>query len=208
MQSWGQWIEARSHIAAKLKGADRQNAEAYFLKLHAASEAYFRRMMFVGLRLKLVSYDNANRWLHNNDSTPDKDKFPKKFNKLYEPTFSFEAILDECPNGNILWGLWLDFAKPMRNHLAHGIRQYTADWLECGIRINQGLLIELDGVMAKHFGNSIVADLTKLKPRLPQGRKDMDIPALLGTKQSSPKRFVTLKAAKDSLISAGWYPLE
>ena len=203
MQDWDQWIAGRSHLTGKLKGADPHNAEAYFLKLHATTEAFFRRMLFVGLRLNLVTSADASDWLHHNDSTPAKGNFPQQFNSLYGPAVSFERVLADCPNGENLWELWLDFAKPVRNHLAHGIRRYSADWLVCGVRINQCLLIELDGAIAKHLGGSIADNLTKLQPRLPIGRNGMNITTLLGKKPKKPKPQVSLSDAQNRLISIG-----
>lgn len=208
MSDWDNWIAGRSHLSSKLKGADPHNIEAYFLKVHATAETFFRRMLFVGLRLNLVAFDEGNDWLHHNDCTPTRDGFSEKFNCLYEPNMSFERMLANCPNGENLWELWLDFAKPVRNHLAHGIRGYGSDWLECGVRINQYLLIEFDGAMAKHLGGSVGDDLTKLRPRLPHGRKGVDIGALLGIKKSrSPRPSVSLLVAQNRLLSAGLLPL-
>lgn len=204
MSDWNLWIAQRIHLAAKLKCADRTNIEAYFLKIHAASEAFFRRLLFVGLRLNMVSFHDAQEWLHHNDSTPTKSEFPKTFNRLYGPDLSFEMLLAKDPRSQILWELWFDFAKPVRNHLAHGIRGYTSDWLECGIRINQGLLIELDAGMAEYLGGSIADNLSKLRPRLPTGKKGINISTLLGQRRGRPpKPSISLVDARNRLIEAG-----
>jgi hypothetical protein len=201
---WDNWIAGRSHLASKLKGADPRNGETYFQKLHATTESYFRRMMFVGLRLNLVTFADANDWLHHNDNTPTKTDFPRQFDSLYGPDFSFEKLLIESLNGHILWELWHDFAKLVRNHLVHGIRGYSSDWLVCGVLINQSLLIELDRAMVKHLGGSIAGNLTELRPRLPVGRKGVNIPALFGLKKGKqPRPSVSLIDAKNRLISIG-----
>lgn len=209
MRDWDNWIAGRSHLASKLKSADPHSPEAYFLKLHATTEAFFRRMLLVGLRLNLVSFDEARDWLHHNDCTPNKVDFPKQFDSLYGPDFSFDMLLDGCPNGQTLWELWQNFAKQVRNHLAHGIRGYGSDWLECGVRINQYLLIELDGAMSKHLGGSIAGNLTGLRPRLPKGRKGVNIPALFGLKKGrQPRPPVSLVDAQNRLIAANlWTPM-
>jgi hypothetical protein len=204
MKDWDDWVSNHSHIALKLKGVDRTYSEAYFLKLHAATEALLRRILFVGLRLNMVSFSDASDWLHHNDSTPTKIDFLNKFNKLYGPDLKFETVLADCPHGQLLWDLWHDFAKPVRNHLAHGIRAYNPSWLECGARINQSMLIELDVALAKRLGGSIADDLTKLHPRLPTGRKGIDIPALFGLKKGrQPRPSISLVDAQNRLILAG-----
>jgi hypothetical protein len=207
MQSWDQWISERSYIAGKLKAANPDDHEAFFLKVHATTEAFFRRVLLVGLRLNLVTFADADDWLNHNDSTPTKTGFPNQFNKLFAPGLSFESVIAGCPNGQTLWELWHDFSKPVRNHLAHGIRGYGPDWLECGVRINQCLQMELDGAMAKHLGGSIGDNLRKLQPRLPTGRSGVNIPPLLGLKKGRlPRPSVSLEATQNRLIAVGLLP--
>lgn len=206
MQDWDNWIAGRSHLASKLKDADPHNAEAYFLKMHATTEAFFRRMLFVGLRCNSVTSADAGDWLHHNDITPTKKGFPEQFNRLYKRNFNYEMLLADCPNGENLWELWLDFAKPVRNHLAHGIRGYSSDWLVCGVLINQCLLIELDGAMATYLGGSIADNLTKLRPRLPIGRPGVNITTLLGKKPNKPKPQISLSDVQNRLMVVGLLP--
>lgn len=203
MQNWDTWIADRSYLASKFKGADPSNPEAYFLKLQALSEAFFRRTLFVGLRLNRVSFRESDDWLHQNDSTPSKDGFPRSFDRLYGPNLTFDKVLSGCQNGEALWKLWLEFAKPVRNNIAHGIRSYKADWLECGALINQHLMFELDDSLSRHIGGKISDDLSKINPRLPQGNKSVDISALIGKKANKPKASLSLSKTSNQLISIG-----
>lgn len=82
---WSKWLADHRSIGSKLLGASRSNRESYFLIVHAATEAMFRRILFVGLRLNKVTYYEANEWLFHNDDTPDKEKYPRLFDQLYQP---------------------------------------------------------------------------------------------------------------------------
>lgn len=131
----------------------------------------------------MPTFADADIRLYHNDRTATKDDFQKNFTSLYKLALRFEMVLAVCLNGQTLWELWHDFAKAVRNHLAHGIRGHGSDWLGCGVRINQCLLIELDSVTAKLLGDSSADDLAKLRPRMPAGRKGVNIPNLFGRKR-------------------------
>lgn len=55
---WTAWLSCHSLIAVKLDGADRERRDAYFLTLHASTEALFRQVLFV-VRLNRVPYKDA-----------------------------------------------------------------------------------------------------------------------------------------------------
>jgi hypothetical protein len=75
---WTAWLSCHSLIAAKLDGADRERRDAYFLTLHASTEALFRQVLFIGFRLNRVPYKDAQAWLLHHDVTPDREKVPEE----------------------------------------------------------------------------------------------------------------------------------
>jgi hypothetical protein len=118
------WVKAHDHVASKLKGADPSNSEAYFLKTHAASEALFRRLIFIGVRRNGATYKDAFDWLSHNDKTSPRGAYDALFDRLYGPDLTFQGGLNESDRLSDLWSLWIDFFKILRNHLAHCVRGY------------------------------------------------------------------------------------
>jgi hypothetical protein len=202
--AWTEWVNSHSLIAAKLKGADRNNLPAYFQSLHAATEALFRQTLFVGLRLNHVTYKEAQDWLHLHDKTPDKTDYPKLFNRLYaSKAVVWATLVAQHPRLELALELWHEFSKDIRNHLAHGKRSYSIEWLETAIHIDQHLLIELDLAMEPVVGGSIAKHLTQLSPRLPVGKTGPDFFKLTGVKQKQPRPKLSLVAAQKQLEGLG-----
>lgn len=202
LSGWESWVKARGRMLAKLSASDRSNSKTYFIDLHAATEGMFRRILFVGLRLKKVTYRDANDWLFHNDETPDKEKFPKIFDALYaENGVVWEDLLTRTDGLATAWQLWLGFAKTVRNHLLHGIRSYETEWLECAIRIDQELVVRLDLVIAEVIGGSPIGPLDQLAPRLPRGASGaVDIYKLVGRKpRKSLRPKISLTDAQSDL---------
>jgi hypothetical protein len=193
---WRPWLKRNAVLATLLRGASNNDPASYLVRVHAISEAVLRRIVLVGLRKNLVQYSDAVVWLTDNDETPSRAKYPVLFDRLYGPQIAFETI---CPQGSSLyelWELWLDFAKIVRNHVSHGIRQYDDAWLQCAINVDQAFIIQMCQVMEPHIGGSIGGDLRKLKPRLSMGRAGIDIPALLGIRARNPRPSTSLHAAQ------------
>lgn len=181
IDGWSKWLEEHQTIGSKLRGANSANKETYFLTIHAATETIFRRVLLVELRLNKVTYDEANEWLYHNDDTPNKENFPKLFDRLYHSKqITWSTLICSDPDLKQLWELWLGYSKVVRNHISHGIRKYTDDWLQCGITIDQELLVRLDQALLKTIGGSLCADLAKLSPRLPIGAKGSDLRTITG----------------------------
>lgn len=198
--AWSEWVKAHPLIAAKLTGADRNNLPAYFQSLHASTEALFRQILFVGLRLNRVTYKEAQDWLHHHDKTPDLDNYPKLFDRLYATkSATFAGLQTQHPRLAQALSLWNEFSKGVRNQLAHGKRRYSDDWLETTILIDQHLLIELDFAMTSVVGGSVTQPLTNLMPRLPLGKSGCDFFKLTGVKQKQPRPKLSLLAAQKQL---------
>lgn len=206
IEKWGEWLQTRAHIAGKLEGADSSDLEAYFLKTHAASEALFRRLIFIGLRRNGITYNEASDWLHHNDTTPALGSYDVQFDRLYGPALTFQGMLSGSRRLNDLWALWTDFSKIIRNHLTHGMRRYSDAWLTCGVRIDQGLMVELDAAIASYIGGSPAGNLRLLGPRLPLGTAGANIHNLLGKKRGQVKPKASLQSAQARLKPLGLWP--
>ncbi len=197
---WTAWLSGRSLIAAKLDGADRERRDAYFLALHASTEALFRQVLFVGFRLNRVPYKDAQAWLHHHDLTPDREKYPRRFNRLYAVKgLSWDVLVASSPRLRSAMDLWHDYSKLIRNHLAHGVRRYTPEWVDCAICIDQILLMELDLAVAPVVGGSVAQSLKDLVPRLPIGRTGQDLADLMGVKSKTARPVIALAAAQTAV---------
>lgn len=186
---WTEWVAAKSLVGTKLRGADRNNQEAYFLLLHAATEALFRQILFIGFRLNKVTYEAATEWLLHNDKTPDLKHYPILFDRLYlGKAVSWEELGSRNLKLEQALGLWHEFSKVVRNHISHGIRKYKEEWIACAILIDQAVLMHLDAAINPVIGGSPLESLTKLSPRLPHGRAETDLVALTGIKQKLKQR--------------------
>ena len=197
---WCKWLAGHRTIKSKILNTSISNKEAYFLSIHAATESMFRRILFVGLRFNKVTYKEADDWLYHNDATPERTKFPCLFDRLYQSNkISWNDVIESDPGLKQLWDLWLDYSKIIRNHISHGIRKYSDEWLLCGIKIDQELLIRMDHVLAAKIGGSVCSDLTKFNPRLPKGSKGMDLKEITDRKPRPPRPKITLIKVKEAL---------
>lgn len=197
---WTAWLSCHSLIAGKLDGADRERRDAYFLTLHASTEALFRRVLFVGLRLNRVPYKDAQAWLHHHDVTPDREKYPRRFDRLYAvKNVSWDTLVAGNLRFSSALDLWHDYSKVIRNHLAHGVRRYSPEWVDCAISIDQILLIELDRSMVAVVGGSVAHSLKDLVPRLPVGKSGRNLADLMGVKSRTARPVIALAAAQTAV---------
>jgi hypothetical protein len=202
VMGWIKWLTNNQTIGSKLSDASNSNVEAYFLSIHAATEAIFRRILLIGLRLNKVTYSEASEWLYHNDNTPDRSKYPCLFNQLYQSKqITWSGVIGSIPGLDKLWDLWLDYSKMLRNHISHGIRKYKDDWLQYAIKIDQELLVRLNQAMTTIIGGSICSDLKKLNPRLPIGLKGSDLNKITGRKGNTrAKPSISLTDAKNKFV--------
>ena len=170
------------------------------MTLHASTEALFRRVLFVGLRLNRVPYKDAQAWLHHHDVTPDREKYPRRFDRLYAvKNVSWDTLVAGNRRFSSALDLWHDYSKLIRNHLAHGVRRYSPEWVDCAISIDQILLIELDRSMVAVVGGSVAHSLKDLVPRLPVGKSGRNLADLMGVKSRTARPVIALAAAQTAV---------
>lgn len=194
---WTSWLSGHNLIAAKLDGADRERRDAYFLALHASTETLFRQVLFIGFRLNRVPYKDAQAWLHHHDVTPDREKYPRRFDRLYAVKgVSWDALVAGNRRLSSALDLWHDYSKLIRNHLAHGVRRYSPEWVDCAISIDQILLMELERSMVPVVGGSVAQSLRDLVPRLPVGKSGRDLADFMGVKSKTARPVIALVVAQ------------
>lgn len=175
-------------MAAKIGNADTSNIRDYFSRTHAATEALLRQILFVGFRLNRVTYADTNNWLYHNDVTPDRQKYPALINALFKGQHkTWDEVIQSEQDLDVLWTLWIDYAKVIRNHVLHGVRAHNDDTLNTVTLINQALMICLDRAFVPVLGGHIAGVLTAFNPRLPRGVMGTDIAALAGLKKSGKR---------------------
>lgn len=184
LPSWNEWLKGSSFVSAKIGDADEGNIRDYFSRVHAATEALLRQILFVGFRLNRVTYADANNWLYHNDITPDRQKYSALINILFKgQQKSWDEIIQSQQDLGELWSLWIDYAKVIRNHVLHGIRSHDDHALQTVTLINKALMMSLDKAFLPVVGGHISGALTAFNPRLPRGTKGLDIAKLAGLKK-------------------------
>lgn len=195
---WSDWLKGSSFVAAKIGDAKEINVRDYFGRVHATSEALLRQVLFVGFRLNRATYADTNSWLYHNDITPDRQKFPALFNVLYAGQGkTWDNVIQSQPDLNDIWTLWLDYAKVVRNHVQHGIRNHDDEALLNATLINKALLMKLDAALMPVIGGHITGGLAGLNPRLPRGVSGLNLTKLAGFKKPgkrpTPAKDVVLR---------------
>jgi hypothetical protein len=147
-----------------------------------------------------VPYKDAQAWLHHHDVTPDREKYPIKFDRLYAvKDISSDTLVAGNRRFSSALDLWHDYSKLIRNHLAHGVRRYSPEWVDCAISVDQILLIELDRSMVPVAGGSGAHSLKDLVPRLPVGKSGRDPADLMGVKSRTARPVIALAAAQTAV---------
>lgn len=95
--------------------------------------------------------------------------------------------------------LWHDYSKLIRNHLAHGVRRYSPEWVDCAICIDQILLRELDRSMVRVVGGSVAHSLRDLVPCLPVGKSGRDLADRMGVNSRTAHPVIALAAAQTAV---------
>lgn len=165
--AWDAWRRDKTHITAKLYKSYIRKAD-WFLTTHAASEAALRRLIFIGFRMKHVPYAAAQAWMDGHSITYGKKHGEGTFIVIFDDLYArnWADTMKATQGLEELWELWNDFAKPVRNGLAHGARKYPDDWLDAALSIDRLFMMRIDDVMSPVIGGTPFADLRLLSPRL------------------------------------------
>lgn len=199
-KQWVQWVRNKSHIRIKLAPSGQSESD-HFLTTHAASEAALRRVLFVGLRMNKVTYKKANEFIQGHHITFGKKNGDGNFVAYFDEVFTknWVALLSSIKDLDELWILWNDYAKPIRNHLGHGLRKYSDDWLDTALATDRLFLMRLDKAITLVIGGTPFAHLKHLSPRLPQGESSNLPEKILKVKARPPRPMITLTDAKARL---------
>lgn len=195
-RGWDKWRKDKTHITAKLHNNYIRKSD-WFLTTHAASEAALRRLIFIGLRQKKVLYNVAQTWMDGHSITYGKRRgdgtfivyFDRLFARNWADTLKAGSDLEE------LWELWNDYAKPVRNGLAHGARKYSDDWLDVALSVDRLFMMRLDAVIAPVIGGTPFADLRQLSPRLDRGDPSITAEGVLNIQPNRVRVTVPLDDA-------------
>lgn len=201
---WDAWLSVSPYIKSRLGDANESNARDYFARIHPLTETMLRRILLVGLRRNEVTFKAAQDWLFEDNAKLTRAEFPRLFDKLYQShDMSWDRLLGEFPELNEIWILWISFSKGIRNHVLHGARSYSDEWLWYAIGIDQAFIMLLDTAMAQTVGGHLCQDLRKLRPRLPKGVFEKNFIEVTGVKKrrmpSPPLSLVRVEEKMSSL---------
>lgn len=204
-KEWDAWRTDKLHIKTKLH-ANYIRKSDWFLTTHAASEAALRRLIFIGLRQKQVPYDVVQEWMDGHSITFGKKHgegtFIVYFDRLYVRNWADTLAATEGLGD--LWLLWNDFAKPIRNGLAHGARKYKDDWLDAALAVDRLFMMRLDATISPVLGGTPFADLRLLTPRIGKGNPALTAEGVLKIKPGQVRVTLPLEDANkrlDALLS-------
>lgn len=201
-RQWDTWRRDKSHIRLKLHRSYIRKSD-WFLTTHAVSEAALRRVLFVGLRRRGVPYKAAQDWMDHHHITFGKargdGKFVAYFDRLFEQDWA--ATLGAVEGLDELWVLWNDYAKPIRNHLAHALRKYKDDWLDVALSVDRLFMMRLDEAINPVIGGTPFADLRLLSPRLSRGDANVTPESVLAIRSANPRPKILLDDARTRLTN-------
>lgn len=199
-KKWKAWVRGKGHIRQKLYRTYKRKSDR-FLTTHAASEAALRRVLFVGLRMNKVTYRLADEWIRGHHITFGKKYGSGKFVTFFDRLFmeDWETLLDSTEDLRDLWFLWNDYAKPIRNHLAHALRKYSDEWLDTALATDRLFMMQLDKAIKPVIGGTPFAHLKYLSPRLSRGDISVTPEKVLNIKKNPPRPIISLTDAKARL---------
>lgn len=202
---WDKWHKDKSHITNKLYKSYIRKSDR-FLTTHAASEAALRRIIFIGFRMKHVPYAAAQAWMDGHSITYGKNRGEGTFILIFDDLYArnWADTMKATQGLEELWELWNDFAKPVRNGLAHGARKYPDDWLDAALSIDRLFMMRLDDVMSPVIGGTPFADLRLLSPRLGKGNPAVTPESTLGRRANRVRAGLPVEDASrrlDALVN-------
>lgn len=132
-----------------------------FLDLHATTEAYFRRLLYISLRLKGENDKDARKMsdlckLNSNEILDKALKFigDRKTPKSVIP-FNISTIKSSNSRLKVLYNYYISFVTRHRNKYLHGavtgFAQNTLDMLYC---LELNFLKEIEALLRSEFGQT------------------------------------------------------
>ena len=108
----------------------------------------------------------------------------------------WETLLDSTGDLRDLWFLWNDYAKPVRNHLAHALWKHGDEWLDTALAIDRLFMMRLDKAIKPVIGGTPFAHLKYLSPRLSRGDISVTPEKVLNIRKKSPRPIISLTDAQ------------
>lgn len=131
----------------------------HFLKIHIHVEAYIKRLMLIGLRLKGVQYDDSVTIVQS-VFIPIAKLIDKTLFLIDPSTASEHSIIAGLKNKHTnffaLKGLVTDFTSIYRNRLAHGTIENLPDQdlIDCLCHTNKSFFRSFEHLLKTEFGHS------------------------------------------------------
>ena len=131
----------------------------YFMKSYRTCESYFNRIVFIGLRLKGIQYNQAEKIIRTT-YIPVRDALRKGLD-LLDAKKSVQIIQKEAVQGS--FNLFLNFSVPYRNLVSHGVISEINDHktLEVLIELNIKMIKEIEHEVGKTFNRSFLDEPKK-----------------------------------------------
>lgn len=146
------------HIKTMINNPPEFNTD-YFMRSYRTCESYFKRIVFIGLRLKGVQYNQAERIIRTT-FMPVRDILRKGL-ELLDKNKS-EQIIEKAAVQNS-FNLFLKFSVPYRNLVSHGVLTEIDDQktLRLLIELNIKMIKEIEHEVGKTFNRSILDEPKK-----------------------------------------------
>ncbi len=127
------------------------------MNLHPGVEAYLRQILFIGLRQHRVNYLNARRCVYDYRVVED---FTAHFQALFG--HAWNTFIQPNAKLALLWNLFNDQTKPIRNRVFHGMRDYHDDMFQLCYSIDLGLIEEIGTQLVSHYQHDFLPPLKSL----------------------------------------------
>jgi hypothetical protein len=134
-----------------------------FMQMHKAVESYLKRVLFIALRKKGVSYKNCQGVIKSSFLTNDK-LFEKVINLLNELKIS-ETYQNDTLNVKVLFYLFHNFSSVFRNRIVHGIIPELNDKevLKYCYIINKNLIMKIEESLFEVYSSRALDNLETWK---------------------------------------------
>lgn len=181
-----------------------------FLELHKDIEGYFRRLLYISLRLKGLSDDFSKKItsrcsLNSNEVlTKSFDLISQKKTNLNGEKMTYKSIEDKYDRFKTLFRYYKNYSSRYRNLYLHGIIENIGDVeIRLSYIVEKKLLLEIENILKKEYGKSATdkptswgATRTTKSKNTPEGLEKKMRELKLGDMGDRP---VAQKSLKDGL---------